>query len=114
MNPFTCSAEPLASCGEDHYARRAAEQVLDEGRRMQSDARRRGLTNDPVLLNGVYPDDSCHVLWENGDLIFRRGWRLGDDGKPSAMLVVTPAAEHPSPALIGTMKSIPLIRSRAS
>jgi hypothetical protein len=57
--------------------------------RMQSEARRRSLTNDAVLLNGVYPDDSCQVLWEDGDRVFRRGWRLGDDGSRSAVLVVT-------------------------
>jgi hypothetical protein len=27
------------------------------------------------------------------------GWRLGDDGSRSAVLVVTPAAEHPSPSI---------------
>jgi PAS domain S-box-containing protein len=51
-------------------------------------------------LNGVYPDDSCQVLWEDGDRVFRRGWRLGDDGKRSAVLVVTPAAEHPPPSIL--------------
>ena len=35
----------------------------------------------PYSLNGAYPDDSCQVLWEDGDRVFRRGWRLGDDGK---------------------------------
>ncbi|HEY1942940.1 MAG TPA: AAA family ATPase [Roseiarcus sp.] len=63
---------------------------------MQSEARRRSLTNDAVLLDGVYPD----VVWEDGDRVFRRGWRLGDDGKRSAVLVVTPAAEHPSPSIL--------------
>ena len=38
------------------------------------------------------------VLWEDGDRVFRR--RLGDDGKRSAVLVVTPAAEHPSPSIL--------------
>ena len=52
----------------------------------------------PYSLNGAYPDDSCQALWEDGDRVFRRGWRLGDDGKRSAVLVVTPAVEHPSPA----------------
>ena len=40
------------------------------------------------------------VLWEDGDRVFRRDWRLGDDGKRSAVLVVTPAAEHPSPSIL--------------
>jgi len=40
------------------------------------------------------------VLWEDGDRVFRRGWRLGDNGKRSAVLVVAPAAEHPSPSIL--------------
>ncbi|TMJ29101.1 MAG: serine/threonine-protein kinase PknK, partial [Alphaproteobacteria bacterium] len=48
-------------------------------------------------LNGVYPDGSRQVLWEDGERVFCRGWRLGDDGNPSAVLVVLPAGEHPSP-----------------
>ncbi len=67
---------------------------------MQSKARCRSLTNDAVLLNGAYPDDSCQVLWGDGDLVFRRGWRLGDDGKRTAVLVVTPSAEHPSSSIL--------------
>ena len=54
----------------------------------------------PNSLNGAYPDDSCQALWEDGDRVFRRGWRLGDYGKRSAVLVVTPAAEHPSPSIL--------------
>src|SRR5438132_1000081 len=50
------------------------------------------------LLNGVYPDGSRQVLWEDGERVFCRGWRLGDDGNPSAVLVVLPAGEHPSPS----------------
>src|SRR6516225_1199599 len=44
------------------------------------------------------PDGSSQVLWEDGERIFRRGWRIGDDGNRSAVLVVLPAAEHPSRA----------------
>jgi serine/threonine protein kinase len=47
-------------------------------------------------LNGLYADDSNQVLWENGERVFCRGWRLGDDGSRSAVLVVLPAGEHPS------------------
>jgi predicted ATPase len=43
-------------------------------------------------------DGSSEVLWEDGERIFRRGWRIGDDGNRSAVLVVLPAAEHPSRA----------------
>ena len=49
-------------------------------------------------LSGVYPDGNFQVLWEDGERVFCRGWRVGDDGNRSAVLVVLPAAEHPSPA----------------
>ena len=49
-------------------------------------------------LNGVYQDGSRQVLWEDGERVFCRGWRQGDDGNPSAVLVVLPAAERPSPS----------------
>ena len=42
----------------------------------------------------------CQVLWEDGDRVFRRGWRLGDDGERNAVLVVAPATEHPSPSTL--------------
>jgi hypothetical protein len=50
----------------------------------------------PSLLNGVYLDGNSQVLWEDGERVFCRGWRLGDDGNPSAVLVVLPATERPS------------------
>ena len=49
-------------------------------------------------LNGVYQDGSRQVLWEDGERVFCRGWGQGDDGNPSAVLVVLPAAERPSPS----------------
>jgi predicted ATPase len=42
------------------------------------------------------PDGSSQVLWEDGERVFCRGSRIGDDGNRSAVLVVLPAAEHPS------------------
>jgi hypothetical protein len=42
-------------------------------------------------------DSGCQVLWEDGERVFCRGWRLGQDGSRSAVLVVLPAAAHPSP-----------------
>src|SRR5262245_21744719 len=42
------------------------------------------------------PDGSSQVLWEDGERVFYRGSRIGDDGVRSAVLVVLPAAEHPS------------------
>ena len=53
-----------------------------------------------VLSNGLKPDDSFSVTWEDGDRVFRRGWRPDDNGDRSPALVVTPAAEHPSPSLL--------------
>jgi serine/threonine protein kinase len=35
-------------------------------------------------------------LWEDGDRVFRRGWRLDDNGKRNAVLIVLLAIEHPS------------------
>jgi PAS domain S-box-containing protein len=43
-------------------------------------------------------DSGSQVLFEDGERVFRRGWRVGDDGDRSAVLVVLPAAEHPSPS----------------
>jgi PAS domain S-box-containing protein len=42
------------------------------------------------------PDGNSQVLWEDGERIFCRGWRFGHDGNRSAVLLVLPAAEHPS------------------
>ena len=67
---------------------------------MRSEPRRRSPTNEAVLSNGLDPDGSFQVLWEDGDRVFRRGWRRGDHGERSPVLVVTPAAEHPSPSLL--------------
>ena len=59
-------------------------------------ARRRSLTNDAVFASGS--DGGSQVLWEDGERVFRRGGALGDDGNRRAVLVVLPAAEHPSPS----------------
>jgi len=50
----------------------------------------------PHSLNGPYSDADSEVLWEDGERAFRRGWRLEDNGNGSAVLIVLPAAEHPS------------------
>ncbi|MEA3024704.1 MAG: hypothetical protein QOK01_3556, partial [Alphaproteobacteria bacterium] len=52
----------------------------------------------PFSPNGEYPDGSRQVAWEDGERVFCRGWRLGNNGKPRVVLVVLPAAEHPSPS----------------
>src|SRR6516225_8240019 len=43
-----------------------------------------------------YSEGDSHVLWEDGERVFRRGWRPGDDGTRRQVLIVVPAAEHPS------------------
>src|SRR5215467_4378933 len=50
----------------------------------------------PHLPNGVYSDDSSQVLWQDGERVFRRGWRLFEDGQRRAVLIVRSAADHPS------------------
>ena len=50
----------------------------------------------PHSQNVAYSDGSSQILWEDGERVFHRGWRLGDDGKRCAVLLVAPAADHPS------------------
>src|SRR5262249_7347245 len=50
----------------------------------------------PNSANCAYSDGGSQVLWEDGERVFRRGWRLDDNGKRSTVLIVLPAAEHPS------------------
>jgi serine/threonine protein kinase len=52
------------------------------------------------MLNALNsgPDESSQVLWEDGERVFYRGWRIGNEGKRSAVLIVVPAAEHASPS----------------
>ena len=52
------------------------------------------------MHNSSYPDGSSQMLWEDGDHVFHRGWRLGGDGNRSAVLVVLPAADHPSSSTV--------------
>src|SRR5215467_13995431 len=47
-------------------------------------------------LNDEYSDGGSQVLWEDGERVIRRGWRLDDDGKERAVLMVLPAADQPS------------------
>jgi PAS domain S-box-containing protein len=50
----------------------------------------------PHSPDGAYPDGGSRVLWADGERVFRRGWRLDNNGKQRAVLMVVPAAEHPS------------------
>ena len=43
-----------------------------------------------------YSDDSSQILWEDGERVFRRGWRPDDSGEQRAILIVLLAADHPS------------------
>ena len=50
----------------------------------------------PHSQNVAYSDGGSQVLWEDGERAFRRGWRLDDEGKRRAVLLVAPAVDHPS------------------
>jgi PAS domain S-box-containing protein len=43
------------------------------------------------------------VVWEDGDRVFCRGWRDGADDDRSTVLVVLPAAEHPTSASLNRL-----------
>ena len=45
-------------------------------------------------------DSSLRILWENGECVVCRGWRLNADGARSPVLVVRPASEHPAAATL--------------
>src|SRR5215813_819998 len=49
-------------------------------------------------LNVPDSDGSSQVLWEDGERVFSRGWRLDDNGNRLAVLLVASAADHPSPS----------------
>ena len=46
--------------------------------------------------NVAYSGLGSQVLWEDGERVFRRDWRLDDNGKRHAVLLVLPATGHPS------------------
>jgi serine/threonine protein kinase len=48
--------------------------------------------------NVAYADSESQALWEDGERIFRRGWRVDDEGKRRAVLLVAPAVDHPTRA----------------
>jgi hypothetical protein len=50
----------------------------------------------PHSLNGGSLNGGSEVLWQDGERIFRRGWRLNDNGNRLAVLIVLPAADQPS------------------
>jgi PAS domain S-box-containing protein len=51
---------------------------------------------EPNLPHGARFDGGSQVLWEDGERVFCRGWRLDDSGERRAVLIVHLAANHPS------------------
>ncbi|WP_051390058.1 AAA family ATPase [Bradyrhizobium sp. Ec3.3] len=49
----------------------------------------------PHSLNVAYSDGGSQIVWKDDERVFRRGWRLADDGNQRAVLIVAPAADHP-------------------
>jgi PAS domain S-box-containing protein len=54
---------------------------------------------NPSSWFGAGGDSNLQVLWEDGERVFCRG-KSHADGDPAAVLVVLPAAEHPTPATL--------------
>src|SRR5262245_36994913 len=50
----------------------------------------------PHSVNGAHSDSGSQVLWDDGERVFRRGWQQDDNGKRRPVLIVQPAADHPS------------------
>ena len=50
----------------------------------------------PHSIIGAYSDSDSQVLWEDGERVFRRGWRLDDNNQRQEVLIVLSAADHPS------------------
>ena len=46
--------------------------------------------------NDAYSEDGSQVMWGDGERSSRRGWRADDSGNRRAVLIVLPAADHPS------------------
>src|SRR5262249_15499959 len=55
-----------------------------------------GSKSVPQSLNIANPDDGSQLVWEDGERVFRRGCRVGEEGKRRAVLLVVPAADQPS------------------
>src|SRR3954464_1031792 len=49
-------------------------------------------------LNVAYSDSSSQVLWEDGERVFSRGWRLDDNGNRLRRPPVGPPPPHPPPS----------------
>src|SRR4029453_2418006 len=51
-------------------------------------------------LNIAYSDGSSQVLWEDGERVFSRGWRMDDNGNRLALLLVSPAPPRPPRSIL--------------
>lgn len=51
-------------------------------------------------LNVACSDDSSQVLWEDGERVLSRRWRLDDNGNRVATLLVAAAADRPSRSIL--------------
>src|SRR5262245_28059841 len=51
-------------------------------------------------LIGAYSDGRSQAAWEDGERIFSRNRRSDDNGGSHAVLIVRPAAEHPSRSIL--------------
>ena len=49
---------------------------------------------------GAGGDGAPQILWEDGERVLSRGWRLDADGNRCTVLAVVPAAERPRPATL--------------
>ena len=61
-------------------------------------------------FDAVDEDNSLNASWENGEFVFRRAWRRAAGGKGDSVLVVLPAAEHPTPATLDRLAGRDLAR----
>ena len=52
------------------------------------------------IPSGIDEEGAPQVLWEDGERVFRRGWRQRADGHRLAVLAVAPAVDHPLPATL--------------
>ncbi|HME03482.1 MAG TPA: serine/threonine-protein kinase PknK, partial [Solirubrobacteraceae bacterium] len=52
----------------------------------------------PSFRFGAERESSFQVLWQDGERVICRGWRLNGERQRTAVLAVWPATEHPTPA----------------
>src|SRR4029453_4884582 len=59
-----------------------------------------GLATRVDLGMAVRAMNDLQVLWEDGDVLFCRGWRDSGDSSRATVLAVVPAAEPPTPGIV--------------